>query len=299
METSLPKVVVIVGPTASGKTSLSIKLADTFHGEVVSADSRQVYRGLDLGSGKVTREEMGDIPHHLLDVASPATIYTAADFARDAAAAVDSIIDRGRLPIIAGGTFMYVDTLLGKISTPNVSPNPTLRAQLEEKSIPELIDILSNLDKDRLDTVDTQNPRRLIRAIEIATAIGHVPKIINEPKYHTLILGIDIPKETLHHNIHLRLIDRLQAGMLDEVKGLIAAGVTHQRLEDLGLEYRYLSRYLRNEMEYDDMVLELETKTKQFAKRQLTWLKRDKDIVWVNPKDITHINSLITDFLSK
>ncbi len=297
MDTKKPKVVAIVGPTSSGKTSLSIKLAHSFSGEVISADSRQVYRGLDIGSGKVTQAEMGTIPHHLLDIADPTTVYTAADFARDGRVAIEDIVSRGHLPIIAGGTFQYLDTLLGRMSAPAVPPDPVLRATLETKSLSELTSILSELDSHRAAAIDTHNPRRLIRAIEIATTLGHVPPHEPQELYDVLTIGIDIPKETLHHNIHMRLHDRLAQGMLAEVQALLAVGVSHERLESLGLEYRYLSRYLRDTIPYDTMVVELETKIRQFAKRQLTWLKRDPHIIWVSPDNFETIQQSVQHFL--
>jgi tRNA dimethylallyltransferase len=291
--------IVIVGPTASGKTSLSIKIATTHNGEVISADSRQVYRGLDIGSGKVTPSEMAGVPHHLLDVADPQTVYTASDFKIDATAALTSIVNRGHLPVVVGGTFFYVDTLLGDISFPQVPPNDELRAELETQSTEELYAALTTLDPDRALTIDKDNPRRLVRAIEIATTLGKVPTSTpTDSPYRTLKLGIDIDRETLHANIHARLLTRLDEGMVAEVEGLIAEGVTHERLESFGLEYRYISRYLRGLISYDAMVIELETKIRQFAKRQYTWLKRDTDIVWVDPQDTERIHSLVSDFLA-
>ncbi|MFN3692944.1 MAG: tRNA (adenosine(37)-N6)-dimethylallyltransferase MiaA [Candidatus Paceibacteria bacterium] len=291
--------IIIVGPTASGKTSLSIKLAEAFAGEVISADSRQVYRGLDLGSGKVTTDEMRGIPHHLLDIADPMTVYNASDFVRDAKSAIADIAARQHLPIIAGGTFFYIDSLLGRLSLPSVPPNDTLRTELEYLSVDELYARLTALDPVRSETVDKNNPRRLVRAIEIATALGHVPPTtISDSPYRPLTLGITIDKETLHHNIHVRLHERLDAGMIAEVEGLVATGISHERLESLGLEYRYVSRYLRGLIDYDTMVLELETKIRQFAKRQYTWLKRDTSIIWIDPKDTEGINPLMTDFLA-
>jgi tRNA dimethylallyltransferase len=292
-----PKVVVIVGPTASGKTSLSIKLAQAFNGEIISADSRQVYRGLDLGSGKVTPAEMDGVPHHLIDVVDPHIIYTAADFIQDGRAAVASISERGQLPLIVGGTFQYVDALLGKQSIPSVPPNVLLRTALEAKSLDELQEILSSLDPIRAATIDANNPRRLIRAIEIATALGYVPPPVTEELYDSLVIGIRISTEDLHHNIHTRLHTRLHLGMVAEVEGLIAAGVTAERLESLGLEYRYIGRFLHGVIDYDTMVKEIEIKTRQFAKRQITWLKRDKSIIWVNPNDVISIQQKIQNFL--
>lgn len=294
-----PKVIVIVGPTASGKTSLSIALAKKFNGEVVSADSRQVYRGLDLGSGKVTKEEMDGIAHHLLDVADPTTIYTASDFKRDAALAVADILKRNRLPIIAGGTFLYVDALLGRTSLPSVPPNQTLRAELSTLSLGELVTRLNKLDPKRASAIDQKNPRRLIRAIEIASALGSVPETKQVEIYDTLTLGVAIDKETLDMNIHQRLFKRLEQGMVEEVLNLLKNGLTHERLDALGLEYRYLSRYLKGDIDYATMCTEIETKSRQFAKRQLTWLKRDPSIIWVDKNDLSTIYTLVQDFLTR
>lgn len=275
-----PKVVVIVGPTASGKTSLSIRYAKEHNGEVISADSRQVYRGLDLGTGKVTQEEMQGIPHHLLDVADPRNTYTVADFVRDGRVAISGILSRGKLPIIAGGTFFYIDALLGRVIAPEVPPNADLRSTLEKLSPLELFQKLKILDPERAQTIDPHNPRRLERAIEIATALGKVPNLPACELYEVHTLGISLKKEVLHQNIHNRLIARLDAGMVDEVKNLHKNGLSYERMESLGLEYRYIAQYLQGILSYDEMVKILEIRIRQFAKRQMTWLKRDKTIEW-------------------
>lgn len=293
-----PRIVAIVGPTASGKTALSVALAEHLGGEIISADSRQVYRGLDLGTGKVSKEEMRGVPHHLLDVVDPMTVYTVSDFKRDGITVLTGILERGHLPIIVGGTFMYLDTLLGRISLPEVPPNEVLRAELSTLSNEELFRRLAALDPARAETIDTDNPRRLVRAIEVATALGTVPKPNPvESPYEVLTIGLTLPGEELHTRIHDRLLARLEAGMLAEVDSLLASGVTHERLEDLGLEYRYLSRYRRGLLDYDTMVNELETKTRQFAKRQLTWLKRDASIQWFHPSEQATIFSTVERFL--
>jgi tRNA dimethylallyltransferase len=297
MSSPKPKIIAIVGPTASGKTALSVALADKFSGEVISADSRQVYHGLDLGSGKVTPSEMLGIPHHLLDIADPMQVYTANDFKRDGTAAIIEIVERHHLPIIAGGTFMYLDTLLGKIIPPEVPPNAELRAKLENLTTASLLERLRVLDPSRAETIDPDNPRRLIRAIEVATALGHVPKTKPESLYDVLTIGLLLPTEELHTRIHDRLLARLEAGMVKEVEDLLAIGVTHERLEDLGLEYRYLSRFLRGDMPYDAAIAELEVKSRQFAKRQMTWLKRDHSIKWFNPSEQAIIFSTVEQFL--
>ncbi len=293
-----PKVLVIVGPTSSGKTSLAIKLAKQFSGEVISADSRQVYKGLNLCSGKVTEDEMDGIPHHLLDVAKPTTIYTVSDFVREASTAVTTITNKNKLPILAGGTFFYIDTFLGKMSAPAVPPNPVLRAELETKPLDELTQILHQLDPARTEAIDQKNPRRLIRAIEIATELGHVPPTVETNPYDTLTLGINMPTDTLRHNIHLRLHERLQQGMVAEVETLLASGVSHERLEALGLESRYISRFLRGELDYEVAIHELEIKIQQFAKRQKTWLKRDTEIHWMQKNDLAKINQIVTAWIA-
>lgn len=296
-ELKKPKIVVVVGPTASGKTGVAIELAKRFNGEVVSADSRQVYRGMDIGTAKVTTEEMQGITHHLLDVASPTEVYTASDFARDAKIVIDDIISRGKLPIVAGGTFFYIDTLLGKISVPEVPPDQTLRATLEEKSAADLLSMLEGLDPDRAASIEPENKRRLIRAVEIATFLGKVPPptTTNCP-YEVLTVGLQIDMDIHGRIVKERIVERLDAGMIDEVKTLLYNGITHERLESFGLEYRYISRHLRGLMEYDEMVSELAVKTRQFAKRQMTWLKRDKTIQWFAKSD-SGIFDMISEFL--
>jgi len=297
-ELKKPKIVVVVGPTASGKTGMAVELAKRFNGEVVSADSRQVYRGMDIGTAKVTTEEMQGIPHHLLDVASPTEVYTASDFARDAKIVINDIISRGRLPIVAGGTFFYIDTLLGKVTVPEVPPDQVLRATLEEKSAADLLSILESLDPDRAASIEPENQRRLVRAIEIATYLGKVPpQSPSDCPYDVLTIGLLINIETHGEIVKQRIIERLNTGMADEVRTLLESGVTHERLESFGLEYRYLSRYLRGLLDYDSMVEELSVKTRQFAKRQMTWLKRDKTIQWFL-KDDPEIFDVMKRFLT-
>lgn len=295
---SKPKVVAVVGPTASGKTSLSIALAQKFNGEVISADSRQVYRGMDLGTGKVTREEMAGIPHHLLDIADPMEIYTGADFVRDAAAALEEILKRGRCPMIAGGTFFYLDLLRGKLQSAPVEPDEQFRESLSDLSNATLLEMLYEKDPARAATIDQANRRRLIRALEIVEALGTVPPtIFKESPYDWLILGIDISKEKLYKNIHQRLLERLDAGMIEEVQQLHQEGVSYQRMDALGLEYRYVAKYLQDELTKDEMIEQLETKIRQFAKRQMTWLKRDQEIEWFAAEDYPRIERRVEDFL--
>ena len=284
--TNKPKILVIVGPTASGKTSLSIELAKKFNGEVISADSRQVYRGMDIGTAKVTEEEMDGVPHHLLDVADPKEVYNASDFKRDASVAIADILARGKLPIVCGGTFFYIDALLETVSLPEVEPDHELRAELEEKSAAELLTILEALDPIRASNIEKDNKRRLVRAIEIAKTLGHIPpQREKDSPYDALKIGIQVDMSTHGEIIRDRLEQRFAAGMVDEVRRLLEDGITHDRLDNFGLEYRYISRYLQGELDYDAMVQELSVKSRQFAKRQMTWLKRDNEIKWFERGD--------------
>lgn len=296
-----PKVIAIVGPTSSGKTSLSIAIAKAFSGEVISADSRQVYVGMDIGTGKVTQSEMDGVPHHVIDVMSPEETYTAADFKRDATNAISAITGRGNLPIIAGGTFFYLDVLRGKMQPAPVEPNEELRKKLELLPTETLFSLLMEKDSTRAETIDRQNRRRLIRSLEIIDTLGAVPEVtITESPYNFFIIGIDIEKEALHKNIHSRLETRFKAGMIDEVRRLHTEGISYKRLDGFGLEYRYITKYLKGELSETDMKATLETKSRQFAKRQMTWLKRDQEINWfTSPLEINDICNTVKDFMLK
>jgi tRNA dimethylallyltransferase len=267
-------ITVILGPTASGKTSLSIKLAKKINGEIVSADSRQVYRGLDLGTGKVTKQEMSGIKHHLLDVADPKKVFSVTDYVELADKAIVQIHNRDKTPIIVGGTGFYIQALVDGLILPEVPPNTELRKDLIKKDISELQEILKKLDEKRYITIDKNNPHRLIRAIEIATALGEVPKLQKNSKYDPTFIGIEISMDELRKKIHARLISRIEAGMIDEVKKLHKEGLPWKRMEQLGLEYRYLSRFLQNKITEEEMLTQLETAICQYAKRQMTWFKR-------------------------
>ena len=295
---SKPKVIAIVGPTASGKTALSIAMAKKFEGEVVSADSRQVYIGMDIGTGKVTREEMDGVPHHLIDIADPVTVYTGADFARDAGQAIESIIARGHCPIVTGGTFFYIDLLRGKMQPAPVEPNEDFRNSLAHFKDDELFAQLQEKDTKRSENIDPFNRRRLVRALEVIEALGSVPeqKAVESP-YEWLIIGVETTKDPLHDKIHERLLSRLETGMIQEVENLHNQGVSFERFDDLGLEYRYIGQHIQKKLTYDEMVLELETKIRQYAKRQMTWLKRDSEIEWFSSDNKEAIFGRIEDFL--
>ena len=278
-----PKIIVVLGPTATGKSDLAVTIAKKFNGEIISADSRQVYTGLDIGTGKVTRREMQGVPHHLLDVVSPKKQYTPAQWKNAAERVAQDIIAQGKLPIICGGTGQYIDALVYNISFPEVPPDKKLRARLEKLSSEKLFAMLKKLEPIRAKNIDAKNPRRLIRAIEIAAALGRVPRLEARPPsaYDVLFIGLDMNDEMLRARIKARLLARLKQGMSAEAKRLHAQGVSWKRMEALGLEYRYLSHYLRGKISKDELVEQLDFAIWHYAKRQRTWFKRNKDIQWL------------------
>jgi tRNA dimethylallyltransferase len=268
------KILVVCGPTATGKSDKAVELALAQNGEIISADSRQVYKGLDIGSGKITQEEMKGVPHYLLDVANPKEIFSVEEFVKQGKKAIEEILSKGKLPIICGGTGFYIDALIYDIHFPQVPPNNSLRKELESYSLEELQNKLQELDPERYSSIDIKNSVRLVRAIEIAITLGKVPPVTSEEKYDIEFIYLDFPKEVLVERISTRLYKRLEQGMLDEARQLNTEGVSFERMKQLGLEYRYMAMHLLGEITYEEMVQLLNTKIWQFAKRQRTWFKR-------------------------
>lgn len=292
------KIIVVLGPTASGKSDLAVVLAKKFNGEVISADSRQVYKGLDIGTGKITKKEMQNIRHHLLDVANPKNQFTAADFKKLAGKAMQKILNDKKVPIICGGTGFYIDALLGEKQIPEVPPNMKLREKLENKTTEELFKILQKLDPERARNIDAKNPRRLIRAIEIAKAIGKVPKIESRiMNYELCKIGIKIPDEELKKRIYKRLIARIKTGMIKEAENLHKKRLSWKRMTELGLEYKYLAFLLQNKISKNEFIKQLNSAIWHYAKRQITYFKRDKKINWFKPEEFSKIQKLVKDFL--
>ncbi len=294
MKSSIIPTIVIVGPTASGKSELAVSLAKKFNSEIISADSRQVYRGLDIGSGKITKEEMQEVPHHILDITNISDIYTASDFKKDAQAAIMDIQARGKGVIICGGTGFYIQALTENLDLPAVPANPELRKELSNKTTSELFALLEKKDARRAAEIDPQNPHRLIRALEIVEALGAVPlkKSIVDPSM--IWIGINPEIEKLQERIHARLASRLENGMLAEVQKIHDAGISWERLIDLGLEYKYCALHLQSKLSYDEMTRELEKAIIAYAKRQLTWFRKNTAITWfTDPSDREAITSFI------
>lgn len=297
--------IIVVGPTASGKSELAVKLAKKLNGEIVSADSRQVYKGLDIGSGKVegklTKTKDGKevylykgIPHHLIDVASPLRQYSVARFQKAARTAILDIESHGKTPIICGGTGHWIDNVVYEQILPPVPPDFKLRSRLNKLSVDKMFTMLKKLDPKRAKVIDPKNPRRLIRAIEIVMSTGKaVPNIKPEQKnwndFELNWIGINPEMEVLEKYIQKRLSERFKGGLLKEVKNLHspkavkgkrAMGLSWKRLESFGLEYKFCALFLQNKITREELNEQLFRAIRQYAKRQMTWFKRNKDIKW-------------------
>ncbi len=286
MKDSGIKLIVVLGPTASGKSALGIALAQRFHGEIVSADSRQVYRGLDIGTAKVTAEERALVPHHLLDVADVQEIYTVSQFRQQAIAAINDIAARGLQPFLVGGSPHYIQAVVDNLDIPAVPPQSALRAELEARPLSELLAQLEELDTQSAAIIDRNNRRRVIRALEVCLTSGKPfseQRRVAAPLYRSLLLGMQWPREELYRRIDRRVDERMQLGMVQEVRTLLDHGVSHERLEALGLEYRFISRWLRGEFPSEEAMAErLKFAIHDFTRRQLTWFRKDTRIVWID-----------------
>ncbi len=292
------KLIAVMGTNASGKSGLGIELAARYGGEVVSADSRQVFRGLDLGSGKITPEEAKVVPHHLIDVCEPGEFFSMADFQRLAYAAIDDTLSRGKIPFLVGGTGLYVDAVIDGYELSEIEPDLELRARLETFETPALYDLL----KEKLpDTqIDPKNRNRVMRALERLAADDYHPGR-RSPRYEVLKLGVTWPREILKQRIDERLERRLDQGMIEEVKGLMDAGVSTEFLTKLGLEYRYITEYLLGKWTYNQMLDELARAIKRFAKRQMTWFRKEENLHWLDMSadPVQQATKLIDAFLNE
>jgi tRNA dimethylallyltransferase len=276
METMKYDLITILGPTASGKTPLAAALADRLSTEIISGDSRQVYRRMDLGTGKDLADytvEGRQVPYHLIDIVEPGYKYNVFEYQRDFLKAYEEIVAKGKLPILCGGTGMYIESVLKGYRLLPVPENPELRASLEGKSLEELTRILEGYKKLHNST-DVDTAKRAIRAIEIEEYYKQQPPEYREfPSLKSLIIGVDIDRELRREKITRRLKQRLDEGMVDEVRGLLNEGIPAENLIYYGLEYKFLTQYAIGELTYEEMFLQLETAIHQFAKRQMTWFR--------------------------
>ncbi len=268
---------VIVGATGTGKSAFAVQLAKKLNGEVVSADSRQVYRGIDIGTGKITRREMRGVPHHLLNVAPLTRTYTVTRYQREALRVIRNIWRRGKLPILCGGTGLYIRAVVDGIVFPEVPPNRNLRTRLEEKTTAELYKLLQKKDSRRAKEIDRHNPRRLIRALEIADALGKVPALrAKSIDAYVLTLGLRLPKLELERRTRARVLSWLRRGLLREVRN-----VPDARIAELGLVYSWGKRLTANEITRTAFVEGLTRDLLKYVKRQETWFRKDKRVFWL------------------
>jgi len=322
------KIIVILGPTASGKTKLAVELAEKFNGEIVSADSRQVYRGMDIGTGKDLKDyrleipnpndqlpnkfkiqnsklKIIEIPYHLIDVANPKEQFDLAQYQKMAFRAIDDILKRGKLPILAGGSGLYLQAVVENYKLSEAKKDLALRKKLEKLNAGELFKKLEKLSPNlavKLNQSDKNNKRRLIRYLEILEQDKNFKSRKGQKKYEALLIGLSYSGEILKQRIFKRLMDRLkEQNMIGEVENLRAKGLSWKRLEEFGLEYKFISLYLQGKLQYEEMVEKLNLAIFQFAKRQLTWFKRwEKQGVKINwLKDFKKIEKLVKDYLEK
>lgn len=290
MESKRP-LVIITGPTASGKTALSIELAKQIGGEIISADSMQVYRHMDIGSAKVTKEEMDGVPHHLIDVLEPSEEFNVVRFQEMARKAMEEIYERGKIPIIAGGTGFYIQALLYDIDFTETDENNSIREELEQKARMEgasaLHAMLKEIDPESAEAIHENNVKRVIRAIEFYRQTGKKISDHNRQEreksspYQFLYYVIDLPRELLYSRIEQRVDQMIEQGLVEEVKALQAMGCTRDMVSMQGLGYKEILDYLNGQLTLDEAVYVLKRDTRHFAKRQLTWFRRERDVRWL------------------
>jgi tRNA dimethylallyltransferase len=296
------KLLIIVGPTSSGKSALGVELAKKFNGEVISADSRQVYKGLDIATGKITKREMKGVPHHLLDVAHPKKSFSADDFVKHARKEIEDMSARGKLPIIVGGTGFYIDSLVGRITLPNVPPNPAFRSKNNNLTVVRLLFLLKKLDPVRAKMLSTPSERnnkaRLLRALEIATTLGKNPVPATADSYDMLWIGVNRSNKELQARIVARVKARMRTGMVEEARRLKKAGLSYKRMTELGLEYRSLAKFLQRKINHPELEEEIRTGNWQYTRKQIIYWKRNKDIHWFDPKASSKISAAVQKWLT-
>ena len=272
-----PNLIVVTGPTATGKTTFAAHLATKLNGEIISADSRQVYRGMDLATGKDFRDYIVDgqtIPHHLVDIVDPGYEYNVFEFQRDFLKVYDDILSRNKMPVLTGGTGMYIESILKGYRLIDVPVNDSLRKDLINKSRGELVDMLNEF-KVPHNVTDTNDLKRLIRALEIQEFYKNNPQMVTSfPEINSVLFAIRFDRKIIRERITMRLKERLEAGMENEVKELFEKGLTPDQLKFYGLEYKFLTQYVTGELSYDEMFSLLNTAIHQFAKRQMTWFRK-------------------------
>jgi len=303
----MDKLIVILGPTASGKTQLAVELASKYNAEIISADSRQIYQGMDIGTGKDLNEYTVNniaIPYHLIDIMSPKEDYSVFQFKKDFNKSYYNIASKNKLPILCGGTGFYIESILLNYNISKTKPNYTLREKLENKKKSELKTQLMEIDKNAFNPEYHISKRRLIRSIEILSDnnLINMKKIGEDRLNNSLIIGLDITRSEVLKKIKIRLNDRLQEGMIEEVERLVDSGISYDRLNYFGLEYKFIGKFLSGVISYEEMQITLNNAINKFAKRQMTFFrrmeKRGIKIHWIKQNSKVNIDHLINNFLS-
>ncbi len=305
------RIIAIIGPTASGKTALATKLAQKLSGEVVSCDSMQIYRGMDIGTAKPSEDEMQLVPHHMIDIAEPSQRFSVADFVNSARECIDNILNRGKVPILAGGTGLYVDSVLFNISFPDFNEDPEFRLKmqevLEEEGKEALYMRLLKLDPEAAEKIHPNNTRRVIRALEVCKATGKTFTQVSKearrtPEYDAYVLGIETDRAELYKRIDARVDVMMENGLIDEVKRLKERGIGRDTTAMQAIGYKELYDYFDGFISLDEAVEKIKQESRRYAKRQLTWFRRNEDIDWVRldrKECIEKIFERCADFLKK
>lgn len=296
MKSELPKLIVLLGPTASGKTEWGLWLAKAWNGEIISADSRQVYRGMDIGAAK--EKDFQGVPHHLIDFLDPGEIFTAAEFHDRALSLIGEISSRGRVPFLVGGTGLYISAVVNNWAIPPVAANANIRKGLEAKGADELQRLLARLDPEAMEFVDPRNRRRVIRALEVIILSGtpfSAQRVKGEPAVNALRIGISAPRELLYARINER-VDRMMArGLPEEVKALVERKYGWNLSSMSGIGYREFRPYFEGRAGLVEVAEAIKKDTRRFARRQMTWFRRDERTIWVERRE--EADALVREFL--
>ncbi len=305
----LKKIIAVAGPTASGKTALAIEIAKRFDGEIVSCDSMQIYRNMDIGTAKPTPEEQSAAPHHMIDILEPWESCSVADFVKKARTAVDGVLERGKLPVVAGGTGLYMDSVLENIVFEDFGADPDFREEMnvlaQNQGVEAVHSLLREKDPVAAEKIHPNNVRRVIRALEVCRLTGKTFTQVNEesrrePVYDALILGIDAEREVLYDRINLRVDKMVSEGLLKEVEHLAEMGIGRDTTAMQAIGYKELLDFLENRTTFDEAVEKIKMESRRYAKRQLTWFRRNEKICWVKNQtedDIKEIIDLCENFL--
>jgi len=300
MKKILPKLIVILGPTASGKSGLGIDLARKFRGEIISADSRQIYRGMNIGTAKISKREMREVRHYMIDLVKPSETLTLAEYKDKAIEVINNISRRGKVPFLVGGTGLYISAIVDNWLIPKVKPSKKLRRELEAKSNKWLFSRLKKLDPATAVRIDQKNKRRLVRAVEVClSAKGSFSELRKkgEPLFETLLIGLDLPRQKLYKRIGERVDEMLEGGLVREVKGLLKKGYGPNLPAMSGIGYKQIGLYLKHKISLEEAVNLIKRDTRRYAKRQMTWFGWDSRIHWVKSgtEAKKHIKKFISD----